>query len=418
MKELDFRLEKLLFNLDALAELGEVLTSPEDYQRIVRSSLYMIMGTFSASSGAILRYDKKVRSVKPIVSKGVGNENDIALELSELQIKEMAGLKRPVDLKEAGALQGPLETLKTDLERVKARIVAPLVVKEEFLGFITVSGKFSGDEYTKDDFRLLSVMAHHIAVSLHSHSLLNKLIYKYGENRKLYDNLSRIYYDTIHAFAAAIDAKDAYTKGHSHRVATYCATLAKEIGWGDEETEGIRIAGLLHDIGKIAVDRSIINKESPLTKDEMLELNSHPVIGYDILSRVKFPWDGVSKMTRNHHERIDGNGYPDRLRGDNIPLGAKIMSLADAFDAMTTDRSYRMALSAEEALSELQRHSGKQFDDHVVQSFLSILYKEISGVNKPSVLPLLSSEINEELKAMAGNGTLSVVDTRVNRRQL
>lgn len=417
MKELEFRLEKLLFNLDALADLGDVLTSPEDSQKVVRSSLYMIMGTFSASAGAIFQYDKKKSSAKPVASKGIGDNSDMTMGLSDLAVREMIDLKRPIDLVNAGN-QPPLDTIKADMERVQARIIAPLVVRNEFLGLITVSEKFSGDDYTKDDFRLLSVMAHHIAVSLHNHSLLSRLVYKYEENKKLYENLSHIYYDTIHAFAAAIDAKDAYTKGHSHRVAAYCASMAKEIGWSDEETEGIRIAGLLHDIGKIAVDRSIINKDSPLTRDEMLELNSHPVIGYEILSKVNFPWGGVSMMTRNHHERIDGNGYPDRLRGDKIPLGAKIMNLADSFDAMTTDRSYRLALSAEEALSELQKHSGTQFDGHVVQSFLSILYKEVSGLSKPAILPLLSSELNGELKCMAGDGALSIANTRVNRRQL
>ena len=418
MTSVDFRLEKLLFNLDALAELGEVLTSPEDFQRVVRSSLYMIMGAFSASAGAIFQYDSTTKSIKAIVSKGTGESGDIAMGVGEAKGEDLLGWKGPVDLKgPAATLPAPLAAMEADLEKAAARIVVPLAVRDEFLGFIAVGDKFSGDDYSGDDFRLLSVMAHHIAVSLHSHSLLNRLIHKYGENKTLYENLSRIYYDTIHAFATAIDAKDAYTKGHSHRVATYCSTIAKEIGWSEEEMEGIRIAGLLHDVGKIAIDRSIINKEIPLTRDEMLELNSHPVIGYEILSKVNFPWDGVPKITRSHHERVDGNGYPDRLEGKNIPLGAKIMSLADSFDAMTTDRSYRLALSVNEALTELKDHRGKQFDAYVVDSFFSTLYKEVAGINSPSILPLLSSELNEELRSMIGDGTLSVECTRINRPQ-
>ncbi len=127
MKELDFRLEKLLFNLDALADLGDVLTSPEDSQRVVRSSLYMIMGTFSASAGAIFQYDKKKSSAKPVASKGIGDNSDMTMGLSDLAVREMIDLKRPIDLVNAGN-QPPLDTIKADMEKVQARIIAPLVV--------------------------------------------------------------------------------------------------------------------------------------------------------------------------------------------------------------------------------------------------------------------------------------------------
>jgi putative nucleotidyltransferase with HDIG domain len=415
LRKNDLRLEKLLFNLDALADLGAVLTSPNDFQRIVKSSLYMTMGSFSASRGAIFQFDHKNKTICPMVTKGTGDISDIVLRLDETAIREMIILKRPVNLDDSEKMAKLLGTVMAELKKIKVSILMPLVVREDFLGFIVISDKFSGDHYTKDDFRLLSVISHHIAVSLYSHSLMRKLMSKYDENKRLYENLSHIYYDTIHAFAAAIDAKDTYTKGHSHRVSAYCAALAEEMMLSDEEAEGIRIAGLLHDIGKIAIDRSIINKDSPLTKAERTELNLHPVVGYEILSKVRFPWDGITGITRNHHERVDGNGYPDGLKGKDIPIGVRIMSLADSFDAMTTDRPYRPALSASYVLMELQKNSNKQFDSNVVQSFFNLLSKEVAGENKPVVMSLLNREFADEIKSIVLSRDFDFLNTSIKR---
>lgn len=403
-----YRLERLLFNLDTLAELGEELTSPKDFHKIVRSSLYMIMGNFSASKGAIFQFDHDKKTAKPIASKGVGDINDLVIKLEEETIRELVGLKTPIDLINNKKTTSFLGAGKTDLEKIKARILIPLVVREDFLGLIAIGEKFSGEVYNKDDFRLLSVIAHHIAVSLHSQSLLRKLMSKYDENKKLYEDLSHIYYDTIHAFATAIDAKDAYTKGHSHRVSAYCVAIANEMKWSQDETEGIRIAGLLHDVGKIAIDKSIINKDNPLTNNEFVELNSHPVIGYEILSKVKFPWTGIPKMVRNHHERVDGKGYPDSLGNNEISLGAKIMTVADSFDAMTTDRPYRPSLTAGEVIMELEKNYNKQFDRDVLHHFFSIIRKEIVGENKPAIMPFLRDSFADELKSKVLNGAASL----------
>lgn len=408
MNDVTYGLERLLFNLDTLAELGEELTSPKDFNKIVKSSLYMIMGNFSAFKGAIFQFDHGKKTAKPIASKGIGDINDCVIKLEEETIKELVALKTPIDISSNKKATSFLGVGKTGLEKIKVRILAPLVVREDLLGLIAIGEKFSGEVYSKDDFRLLSVIAHHIAVSLHNQSLLRKLMGKYDENKKLYENLICIYYDTIHAFATAIDAKDAYTKGHSHRVSAYCAAIANEMKWSQDETEGIRIAGLLHDIGKIAIDKSIINKDRPLTNNEFVELNSHPVIGYEILSKVKFPWTGIPKMVRNHHERVDGRGYPDSLGSNEISLGSKIMTVADSFDAMTTDRPYRPSLTPDEVIMELKKNYNKQFDRDVLHNFFSIIRKEIVGENKPAIMPFLSSSFADELKTKVLNRTINL----------
>lgn len=392
---MDLSLEKLLFNLNTLAELGEEITSPKDFTRVVKSSLFMVMGSFFVSKGAIFQFDPDRKVFHPIASKGVGDVKGLCFTVDDLALREFAKHGKPVDVAGRDYPANLLGPARAGLEKIGARLIAWLVVKDEILGMIAINEKFSGEAFTVYDNQLLSVMAQHIAFSLHSHSLLMKLMNKYNENQALYNNLRRIYYDTIHAFAASIDAKDAYTRGHSHRVSAYSAVLAREMGWDCDDIEGIRIAGLLHDIGKIAIDKSIINKASPLTSNECRELNSHPVVGYEILSKIKFPWKGVPMMTRNHHEKVDGTGYPDRLSRSDIPIGARIMSLVDAFDAMTTDRPYRPRLSFKEAMEEVRENFGKQFDPDVIRPFLSVIKKEVLGeVDSPSIIPLLQEQLD------------------------
>jgi putative nucleotidyltransferase with HDIG domain len=395
MTGMDLSLERLTFNLNTLAELGEEITSPKDFRRIVKSSLFMVMGSFSASKGAVFSLDHETGAFTPIAAKGLGPISDMSIRLSAAEMNALARYNKPVEVSCADRSGELLGSSAEVFERLGTRIVAFLVVRDELLGMISINEKISGEEYSVYDFQLLSVMAQHISSSFHNHSLFRKLMNKYNENKGLYDNLRRIYYDTIHAFAAAIDAKDAYTKGHSHRVSAYGSVLAREMGWHTDEIEGIRIAGLLHDIGKIAVDKSIINKASPLTSNECRELNSHPVVGYEILSKIKFPWKGIPMITRNHHEKVDGTGYPDRLKNTDIPTGARILALVDSFDAMTTDRPYRPRLSFMEAMHEVRANFNVQFDPQVVRPFVSVLRREITGeVENPSIVPLLQEQLD------------------------
>ncbi len=397
MVEMDVSLDRLRFNLNTLADLGEEITSDKDFGRVIKSSLLMVMGSFSASKGAIFRYELGSREgcFTAIADKGLGTMDGVSLRLSASAMTHFAADSRPVDITGADGAAAPLGTARATLERLGLKAVAFLAVKNELLGMVAINERIGGEPHTPYDFQLFSVMAQNISFSLHSHSLLTKLMHKYSENKALYNNLRHVYYDTVLAFATAIDAKDSYTKGHSHRVSAYSAALSREMGWSDMDVEGIRIGGLLHDIGKITVDKTIINKASPLSSNEFRELNSHPIVGYDILSKIKFPWSGIPKMTRSHHERMDGSGYPDRLTREEISTGAKIVSLMDAFDAMTTDRPYRPRLSFREAMKEVRDNFGKQFDPEVVDSFVSIIRKEINGeADSPSIVPLLHEELD------------------------
>src|SRR6476659_1086143 len=213
-------------------------------------------------------------------------------------------------------------------------LVLPMIVRGEVTGLVLLGGNSSGEEFSNDDFETIRAMGRHIGVGIRTHRVLEQVAQRAEENRRLYDELRAIYRDTVRAFAAAIDIKDKYTQGHSERVGRYSEIIARELGWSEEEVEGIQIAGYLHDIGKLIVDRDIINAPYKIDAKNSNELNRHPVAGYEILSPINHPYADIPLMAKYHHERLDGRGYTDGLTDQQIPMGAKIVSLADSLDAM------------------------------------------------------------------------------------
>jgi len=189
--------------------------------------------------------------------------------------------------------------------------------------------------------------------------------------------LRTAYVQTVGALAEAVDAKDAYTRGHSERVGVYASKIAREMGFTKEFIERVYIAGLLHDVGKIGIRDAVITKPGKLTAEEYEEIKQHPAIGAKILEPVDFLAD-IAPCVRHHHEWYDGStlGYPDRLRADAIPLPSRIILVADTVEAMTSDRPYRKALSIDCVISELNKFSGSQFDPACAEAFLRLIDRE------------------------------------------
>lgn len=194
------------------------------------------------------------------------------------------------------------------------------------------------------------------------------------------EQIKRMTFETIEAIAGTIDAKDEYTKGHSMRVAEYSMIIASELGMDEDRVSGIRYIALLHDIGKIGIPDSILNKKGKLTDDEYSKMKQHTVTGESILSGVA-TIPGLMVGAKYHHERYDGKGYPSGIKGEDIPRVARIIAIADSFDAMTTDRVYRKRLPPEVVMEELKNGKGTQFDPDVVQVFIDYLekHKEMLG---------------------------------------
>jgi HD-GYP domain-containing protein (c-di-GMP phosphodiesterase class II) len=189
--------------------------------------------------------------------------------------------------------------------------------------------------------------------------------------QKAYQDFERIYIDTICTLADAIDARSKYTRGHSSRVRHYVEMMGKELNLTKEELNTLCMAATLHDIGRMGIDNAIWEKPGELTKEEYEVVKSYPSESADILASIAF-LESVSKIVRHHRENYDGSGYPDGLKGDEIPLGSRILSVADAFDAMTSERPYRDRIDPEVAIEELQNKAGTQFDSKMVETFISI----------------------------------------------
>ncbi|HBC76411.1 MAG: hypothetical protein A2008_01350 [Candidatus Wallbacteria bacterium GWC2_49_35] len=238
-------------------------------------------------------------------------------------------------------------------------ISVPLIVKGRGRGVILCFfNKYH--HFSQSEITLLQTLASHASIAI--------------ENARLYGDMQKNYTSTITALSAAIDAKDHYTHGHSKNVMEYSVAIAKELGLSKEDIETIRFAGLLHDIGKIGIPEVILQKKGSLTSDEFDMISSHPKLGLTIMNQVDF-LKKIAPLTYHHHEKYDGTGYPDRLKGDAIPLGARIINLSDSFDVMTTARVYKTALSFEQALNEVDKCAGSQFDPKVVEAFKRVVHK-------------------------------------------
>ncbi|MBU4348822.1 HD-GYP domain-containing protein [bacterium] len=192
---------------------------------------------------------------------------------------------------------------------------------------------------------------------------------------ELYTKMRKMYLETIRALAAAIDTKDPYTKGHSERVTQTSIALARELNLPEGEINNIEYAALLHDIGKIGIDERILGKNDGLTSEEFKRIKEHTIMGANIIRPVEFLKDSY-KTVYHHHERYNGKGYPDGLKGEDIPISARIIAVADAYDAMGSDRPYRKKLKQDKIMKELTEQSGKQFDPEVVKALISVLDRE------------------------------------------
>ena len=370
--------QKLIHSFGALADLGQEIADSADFMEMVRTSLHLLLGTLAIRRGAVLEVPAHLERTNCLATWGLspdyGVDYLIDAETKEALVNSIEGVLKP-DEEHAGNRYQALQGLRTQ----EIALIIPMAVHGQLTGLVALGGKASGDPFSPDDLEVVQAMVRHIGVGIHTHRLLAEVKQQAKDNRRLYFDLRAIYRDTVRAFAAAIDIKDKYTQGHSERVGKYSEIIAREMGWGEEEVEGMAIAGYLHDVGKLVVERDIINAPYKINAKESSELNRHPGAGFDILSPIHHPYADIPLMAKYHHERMDGRGYPDGLTDLQIPIGAKIVTLADSFDAMTTDRPYKTRRTFAEVIVDLRQNTGSQFDPVVVQAFCRALQKELSG---------------------------------------
>jgi HD-GYP domain-containing protein (c-di-GMP phosphodiesterase class II) len=256
----------------------------------------------------------------------------------------------------------------------KSFIAVPLKIKNKVIGVLNVNSKRKGKQFSPRDIKLLDILADQAAVSI--------------ENIQLYRDMKGMYIGTIKTLAKAIDAKDPYTKGHSEKVMEFSVEIAKELKLPERLIRNIEFAALIHDIGKIGIKDSVLTKPARLSDSEYEQIKKHPFIGEQIIAPIEF-LTNIAPLVLYHHEHYDGRGYLEGLRGEEIPLGARILMVADSYEAMISERPYSKSMSENDAIEELQDKAGKQFDPKIVNAFLTVLkrkkhkeFEDIYGAQK------------------------------------
>jgi HD-GYP domain-containing protein (c-di-GMP phosphodiesterase class II) len=343
-------------NLVAVYRILGAVGSINDRQYLMEKSIEIVTEVMRAERGFIALVDEAgggIGSYAASLKKARGevSRTDIAMPMMNRVLKEGVAVLCSGPPDELGV---PAPQLVQEGIAVSA-LCAPLQARERIFGAIFVDAPAGVRDFVKEDIELLS------AIGIHLGALM--------ENIELSLRNQELFLGVIRTLVYIIEAKDKYTLGHSERVTGISLAVAGEIGLGPKEREALRVSALIHDIGKIVIPESILNKRGKLTEEEYLVVKKHPVVGYNFVEHLA-GFDEVRNGILYHHERFDGGGYPKALAGEAIPLIARIIAAADAFDAMTSDRPYREGFSEEDAIQELLAHKGTQFDGQVIDAFI------------------------------------------------
>ena len=327
--------------------------SREDFSAAVLESACRLMGL---SKGTVMLWNEKQACLGIVASKGLAPETtkNFSLKTGEGVAGTAFQTGKPVFVSDPAK---DSLTVKKARDLSEPFISLPLLVQSKPVGVLNLHSEKSAAPFSDLNVKFLTVLASEAAVTL--------------QNLELFDNLQTFYLEMVQTLARAVDSKDAYTHQHSDRARLKARRIGQELQLPDQMARYIEYAALLHDIGKIGIDESILLKPGKLTAEEYEVMKRHPVIGHQILSPVKF-LGPVAQMVLYHQEWYNGQGYPDGLKGDAIPMGARIVAVIDAWDAMMSDRPYRKALGRDKALGELKKGAGTQFDPKVGEVFLKL----------------------------------------------
>ncbi|MBI5102465.1 MAG: HD domain-containing protein [Nitrospirae bacterium] len=328
-----------------MSEVFSFLSTDEICSRITEEAL----NTLGVRSAAVLFIDEKKQALYTKASLGTWDASKI-FEKDEGVIWKAIASKKP-----AAFCRLPETEYQGYLPDVGSLMVCPLLGKAKTVGALLVADKQNGDEFFSSDSKLLMAISSQAGLAI--------------ENALLYSELESLLVGAIRSLVKALEASSCWTAGHTERVTEYALGIGRVLGLGDETLERLKISSLLHDIGKIATPKEILNKDRMLDYEEWLEIKRHPNRGAEILVELT-QFEDIILSIKYHHEHWDGANGIYGLKGDEIPLMARILSVADAYDAMTSDRPYRAMMTPSEAIKEVTRCSGTQFDPEVVRAFL------------------------------------------------
>jgi putative nucleotidyltransferase with HDIG domain len=360
-KELRFQ----VFSLETLMGLTHQLNSSLDLESLLGTVILSVVGQLRVNSACLFLTDQREDPKRLEASTFKGVKEESARSIHFLYEDDFIRAILPTEGDEGRPVQ--LHHLSEDPSLEKSvgplyaagfTLVCPVMMKNKLTAILAVGEKVSGQDFHSTDLEMVKALSESAGIAI--------------ENARLFRDLQDTYLATVRVLVSTIEAKDPYTHGHTERVAQYSVGIAKAMDFSQDEIQTIQLGAFLHDIGKLHTSDSILHKPGALTDEEWRLVKAHPVRGAQMLQGVKF-LEKASDLVRHHHERVDGKGYPDGLRGDEITIGAKIVNVADAFDAMTTDRPYRAGLTMEQAIAQFEEKAGTQFAAEVVEVMVRCL---------------------------------------------
>lgn len=342
-------------DLDRVLDLGAALRRQRDLKALVKEFLVQLRETFRPDAMALFFREDLAQGLGRCVAWGpLLRESSRVQKWFDAVSERLMGSGNP-KLFDSLVMNTGLGTSTV------SAMVCPVMDVSGALGAAVIVRDLKQGAYALSSLQMLSVFASQAASAM--------------ENMSAQSRLSDMNLEIITSHVRSVEAKDVYTRGHSERVGAYASQLGREIGLPEREIEQLSFAGILHDVGKIGVPDSILAKPGPLTADELKLMRQHPVMGRDILSNIRTLQD-LLPIVYHHHERLDGAGYPGGLHGDSIPFLARIVSVADGFEAMTTDRAYQQRRTPDEARRILLAGAGSQWDEHVVRVWCRLMERD------------------------------------------
>lgn len=371
-------LKKSKDQLSVLYQISRTISSTLKLDDVLQTILDFSIKISGAGRGSIMLLDKKKRIfyIKIPYNKSEKNIDKITFAENENTIGWVVKNKKFLYIENLEN-DKHFSKIKIIRRQIKQLLIIPTIVEDKVIGVINLENT----SLNPDTIDLLRSFSEGAAVAIN--------------NARLYQKIKDSYFEITKALAQAIEAKDPYTHGHSARVVEYTVLIAQKLDLPEEEKELLKYAAMLHDIGKIGVKGIVLNNPNSLTGEEYDEIKKHPLVGEGIIEPIEL-LQPIRPLIRHHHEWYNGKGYPDGLSGENIPLGARILAVADTYDAMKSDRPYRKALTEETAILELKGGSGTQFEPKLVEVFLEILKQNLSGNN--GSLAGFSDKISQDLQ--------------------
>jgi putative nucleotidyltransferase with HDIG domain len=352
------QLERKINELDSIIKMTKIISAKRKIESMLEETVNLTKKVMKAEAASLMLLDERTKQLRFEVAQGPkGKEvKQFHLQLGEGIAGWVAQKGEPVLVNDVRKDERFFRKIDEHVGfQTRSILCAPLKIGQRIIGIIEIINKIGKPSFSEEDLNLFVILSEQVAIAL--------------ENLRLYNQLKVLFLNTIGSFARSIDAKSPYTHKHSERVSKYALAIADEISPDNDLKETIELAGILHDIGKIGIPDSILEKSEPLTLDEYKVLKNHPLIGAKIMDSAE-EFKEIIPGIKYHHEFYDGSGYPEGIKGDNIPLVARVICIADSFDAMTSERPYRTKLSKKEAVEEIKKYAGIKFDPEVVDAFL------------------------------------------------